>query len=93
MKKLYINTDDYQNGDFALGETLTAEDWKEKALYWCDSDGAEELYDYFKNFDINTKEKEEKLIQDISEIWQINIVPYDKNNKEHNALRKESEEN
>jgi len=68
MKNIYINIEDYQNGAFAVGETLTAEGWKEKALSWCDSDGAEELYNYYENFDISTKGKELELIQDINEV-------------------------
>lgn len=91
MNKLYINVEDYQGGDFAVGETLTAKDWKERVLQWCDSDGAEELYDYYKNFDISNEEKEWNFIQDISETWQIYIVPYDKNNEEHRILKEEYE--
>lgn len=91
MEKLYINIEDYQGTYFAIGRTLTAEGWKEQAMEWSDSDCAEERYDYYKNYDISTKEKELELINDISELWEIEIVPYDENNEEHKELRKEDD--
>ena len=50
MKKvLYINTRDYQGGNWFVGAIFTIEEWKDCALIWCDLDGNEELYELIKN--------------------------------------------
>lgn len=80
-ERKYTSIYDYQawqgEGGFSVGLTLTAQEWKEKAMFWSDSDGVEERYNYFKNYDISNWYKEMKLIKEINEIWGIQIVPSD----------------
>ena len=80
MKKLYINIEDYQKTDWAIGRTMTALEWDEQAKSWSDMDETEYNEDYTFT------------IEDINEYWEINIVEYDENNKEHVNLKKEEEE-
>ena len=82
----YICIRDNQGGSFHVGDTMTAEEWKE----W-----AESMND-FDEFDIEYQEKFRKLkpetaVEHIASIWDIDIVPFDKNNKEHLDLRRHYE--
>ena len=81
MKKLYINIDDLQGTNWALGKTDTIQGWREIAQFWADSDGNEDVVEALAEM------PEEDVIDYVSEIWDINIVPYDKDNEEHNKLR------
>lgn len=75
MKDLYVNIDDYQGTDFAIGRTGTIEQWREQALEWADSNDNEELYEFMEKVD------HEKVIESINDIWQINIIKCDMLNK------------
>lgn len=69
MKDLYVNIDDYQGTDFAIGRTGTIEQWREQALEWLDvNDFTEDYYNYLKNLEYD------KVIQEINDMWQINII-------------------
>lgn len=81
---MYINIADYQGGSWYVGSMGTLEQWKNTALSWCDSDDNDELYDY-----INNRKASKGLIEFINEVWQIEIVKYDKNNEEHKRLIEE----
>ena len=84
--KLYINVNDYQGGTWALGQVGTIQDWKEIALCWCDSDENWETYDYIEKHENNVD-----LINYISEYWDIEIVAFDENNREHIELKTQRE--
>lgn len=78
----YINTRDYQGGSWYIGVIGSIKEWKEFALFWCDSDDNEELYDY-----ISKQKENEDLLNFINEVWSMEIVKFDKNNKEHIELK------
>lgn len=84
--KLYINVNDYQGGTWALGQVGTIQDWKEIALCWCDSDESWELYDF-----INEHKNDVDLLKIISDYWDIEIVGFDENNREHIELKEQRE--
>lgn len=78
----YICVDDYQNTGFHLGDVMTAEEWREWAMSMNDYDEFDEkLQKEIANLPA------EDAVSLIADIWQIEIVPYDKNNKEHTELR------
>lgn len=83
MCKQYICIDDYQNGDFHIGDTKTAEEWREWAMQMNDYD---EFDDEMKQA-IKSRQGDD-LVQLIADIWQIEIVEFDKNNAEHIAEQK-----
>lgn len=85
-KKLYINVHDYQGTTWALGQVGTIQDWKEMALEWCDSDESWELYDF-----INEHKNDVDLLKIISDYWDIEIVGFDENNREHIELKEQRE--
>jgi len=86
MRK-YICVDDYQNTGFHLGDTQTAEEWREWAMSMNDYDEFDEkLQKEIANLPA------EDVVSLIADIWQIEIVPYDENNKEHIELRAEYED-
>lgn len=86
MNKQYINITDYQGGSWYVGVVETIKGWKEIALDWCDTDDNEELYDY-----INKQKENKDLLDFISDVWSIEIVEFDKNNKEHKQLKEDRE--
>lgn len=80
MKK-YRVIEDYQGGDFGMGRDYTAEEWLEQATEWRDSDDS---WGDWSDGDIDTREgwlefwrkliadnKEQELIDYISDMWQI----------------------
>ena len=80
MKK-YRVIEDYQGGDFCMGLDHTAEEWLEQATEWRDSDDS---WGDWGDGDTDTREgwlefwrkliadnKEQELIDYISDIWQI----------------------
>jgi hypothetical protein len=75
MKKYYINIDDYQGGNWAMGSIDTIKNWKQRALEWCDSDENWELYKYIKRHKLDTD-----LIKIINDYWDINIVEFNYEN-------------
>lgn len=84
--KEYICVDDYQNTGFHIGDTQTAEDWKEWALSMNDMDECENREEFAK---LPPKE----AIQYIADMWQIEIVVFDPLNKAHVELRNRWENN
>ena len=77
MKKSYINVRDYQGGSWSMGHISTIKEWKEYALQWCDSDENWELYREIKKHKLDTD-----LLDIISEIWDIKIIEFNKQNLE-----------
>lgn len=75
-KTLFICVDDYQDTYFHIGDTMTAEGWKEWALSMNDMDECENREEFAK---LPPKE----AIQYIADMWQIEIVVFDPLNKEH----------
>ena len=81
--ELYINIDDYQNSDFALGRIGTSKQWREQAIEWLDCGCSECLQNKFSSYYIKNSE----LIDYINNMWEIEIVKFDKNvdyEKEYN---------
>ena len=72
MKKLYININDYQNTNFAIGRCLTLKGWREQAMDWAYMDEYISLYNALKYYKIKNNE----LIDFINDFWQIEIVEY-----------------
>lgn len=81
----YICVDDYEGGSFHVGDTKTAEEWKEWALSMNEIEESEN-YETFK------KLPPKEAMNYVADMWQIEIVPYDENNEEHKEMRKEWEE-
>lgn len=75
MKKYYININDYQSGNWAMGFVDTIKGWQARAISWCESDENYELLDFIKKHKLN-----EKLLDLISEVWTINIVEFNYDN-------------
>jgi hypothetical protein len=82
QQTLYINIEDMQKTGWALGVIGTWKDWREMAMSWAFIDSMEEVYEFLKS-----EIKGQDLIDYISDIWEINIVEFDENNKEHIYLR------
>lgn len=80
--KEYICFDDLEGGGFHEGDTKTAEGWREWAMSMNDYDEFdEELRKQIKGLPA------EKVVYLIADIWQLDIVPYDRTNPEHKDLR------
>lgn len=75
--KTYIVIKDYQGGEFGMYRNYTAEEWGEQAYWWADSDGWDDADEcLLKNF-----KNERELIDFITEIWELELVEANKNNK------------
>ena len=77
--KIYVNTEDYQNGDFAYYRYGSIRAWAYQALEWAYIDDYDEeadpddwhtvnVYRLFDGF------KAEKVIDTINEYWQIELA-------------------
>lgn len=75
MNKYYVNIKDYQGGSWAKGCIHTIKGWQERALEWCDSDENWEMYDFLERHELD-----EQLLDCISDIWSIDIVPFNYDN-------------
>ena len=75
MKKMYININDYQGGDFAIGVYGKLIQWRKKAMEWCDMDDNYSLLNALKYYKIKNSE----LIDFINDFWDIEIVEFDNN--------------
>ena len=82
---LFINVDDNPGTHWALGKTDSIQGWRETAQFWADNDGMEETVQNLAEM------PDEDVIDYISDVWDIHIVPYDKTDPEHTALRNEYE--
>ena len=85
MKK-YICVEDNQNTGFHVGDTMTAEEWKEWAMGMNDFDEFDEDY--------QNKFKElppEEAVKDVANIWDIQIVEYDPSDPTHKELKEQYE--
>lgn len=71
--QLYINIDDYQNSNFAIGRIGTLKQWREQAIEWFDNGYYEDMIKLLENYTI----KNDELINYINNLWEINIVKYD----------------
>lgn len=71
--KLFTCIEDRQGGDFAVGKTMTAEEWGEEAYSWAyGDDWTDPEEPLLKNF--NT---EQECINFIQDMWELTIVPSD----------------
>ena len=73
-EKTYICILDKQGGSFGMYRRYTAEEWEEQAMQWAEQDDWENIEE---EFDF---ENEEKLIEYISEMWDLQIEEFSKNN-------------
>ena len=79
IDKIYVNTEDYQNGDFAYYRYGSIRAWAYQALEWAYMDDYDEEA---KPDDLNTVNvyrlfdgfKAEKVIDTINEYWQIELA-------------------
>lgn len=81
LQEKYICVHDYQDTYFHIGDTKTAEEWKEWALSMNDMDECENREEF-------EKLSAEEAIDYIQDMWQIEIVKYDPSSPEHQKLRK-----
>ena len=94
-EKKYICVDDLQGGGWCVGCVSTAEGWLERATDWRDSDDSwgdwgepDDRKTWLARWESIIKQgREQELINYIAEMWQIDIEPYDENNKEHKELK------
>jgi hypothetical protein len=85
MKK-FICVADYQQTGFHIGDTMTAQEWKEWAMRMNDFDDFDPEYqEKFSNLN------PEEAVEHIASIWEIEIVEYDPKNKEHRELKESYE--
>lgn len=75
MKK-YINIKDYQGGTWAMGIIEPLNYWKKIALQWSDSDGNIGIYNMIKKHKLDAE-----LIKIINDIWSIELVEFNLENK------------
>lgn len=77
--KRYFVTNDRQGGSFGMNRVLTAYGWLEQAVDWRDSDGweDEDRKDFIKYYTEAIQNGEEwRLIEYISDIWELDIEEY-----------------
>lgn len=75
IKKLYINIDDKQNGEWALGFCGTLKQWRDAAMAWAFQDDMYSTYNMLKYY----KVKNHRLIEFINDIWDIEIIEFNQN--------------
>ena len=68
MEKKYICINDLQGGEFAVGYSMTVEEWRGQAMEWAEKDNIEETIEELE------KLKENEVIDYIREIWELEIV-------------------
>ena len=73
MPKKYININDKQNGEWALGFCGTLKQWRDTAMAWAFQDDMYNTYNMLKYY----KVKNHRLIEFINDIWDIEIVEFD----------------
>lgn len=64
----FICIKDLQGGEFAVGCAMTIEEWRERAMFWADSDSNEELFKSVKNL------PKKYIIDFIQDIWDLEII-------------------
>lgn len=70
FERKYICVRDRQGGSFAVGRTLTIEEWRKQALEWLYQDDAEEDYIRFIK-----KLNKKYVIDEIAGMWALEIIP------------------
>lgn len=66
--RMFEVSEDLQGGDFGKGRILNAEDWRQTAWCWADSDCNEALVELVDNM---RGEPDEVIIDTIAEIWSL----------------------
>lgn len=64
-KETYFVAEDYQRTEFGMQRNYTLQEWREQAIEWADMDENDDLIAVLETI------KDEKLLDFISEIWQI----------------------
>lgn len=64
-KETYYVAEDYQCTDFGMQRNYTLQEWREQAIEWADMDENDDLIAILETI------KDEKLLDFISEIWQV----------------------
>lgn len=80
----WICVDDYEGTGFHLGDTKTAKGWQEWALGMPDIEDSEDRDKFARMPPLEAMEL-------VADLWQIDLEPFDKNNKEHIEMRAEYE--
>lgn len=68
MEKKYICINDLQGGEFAVGYSMTVEEWRGQAIEWAENDNTEETIEELENL------KENEVMDYIREVWELEIV-------------------
>lgn len=68
MEKKYICIRDLQGGEFAVGYSMSVEEWRGQAFEWAENDNIEETIEELE------KLKENEIIDYIREVWELEIV-------------------
>lgn len=68
MEKKYICIRDLQGGEFAVGYSMTVEEWRGQAMEWAESDNNEGLVESLET--LNSDE----VINFIIDFWELEIV-------------------
>lgn len=71
MEKKFMCIKDLQGGNFAVGYSMTIEEWRGQAMEWAENDGDSETYEELEK--LNTSE----VLDYIREIWELEIVESD----------------
>jgi hypothetical protein len=80
-EKKYLCIRDNQQGEFGMYRLYTIEEWREQAIDWCEADGEKQ-----STIKYLQKLKKSDVIWVISDLWDIEIVEFDKSNEEHLGL-------
>ena len=68
MEKKFMCIKDLQGGEFAVGYSMTVEEWRGQAMEWAENDNTEETIEELENL------KENEVIDYIREVWELEIV-------------------
>ena len=71
-QKKYIVIHDHQGGNFGMYRDYTPKEWKNQALEWCEQDDLEEMYEFIEKEYVG--ENLEKIIDEIQQTWDLEIV-------------------
>lgn len=71
MEKKFMCIKDLQGGNFAVGYSMTIEEWRGQAMEWAENDGDSETYEELVELDTS------EVLDYIREIWELEIVESD----------------
>ena len=79
MGKRYRVIRDLQGGSFGMGRDYTADEWREQAYEWTESDGGFETEEDSNEYKENlAKMNDEELIDYIQDLWELEMEECDR---------------